>query len=86
MNNSYGEAFAETLEIIEHSKKEIKDKISAKFIEFLKNKKNMNYKVNIDFSDANWINNIKPETKILMGLIYRDYIVSPEEREKLIKD
>ena len=34
MNNSYGEAFAETLEIIEHSKKEIKDKISAKFIEF----------------------------------------------------
>ena len=46
----------------------------------------MNYKVNIDFSDANWINNIKPETKILMGLIYRDYIVSPDEREKLIKD
>ena len=44
MNNSYGEAFAETLEIIEHSKKEIKAKISAKFIEFLRNKKNMNYK------------------------------------------
>lgn len=39
MNNSYGDAFAETLKIIEHSKKEIKDKISAKFIEFLRNKK-----------------------------------------------
>ena len=85
MDNSYGEAFAETLEIIEHSKKEIKDKISPKFIELLKNNKSMNYKVNIDFSDENWIKKIKTETRILMGLIYRDYIVSPEEREKLIK-
>ena len=30
--------------------------------------------------------NIKPETKEIIALIYRDYICEPEEREKIIKE
>lgn len=84
MDNNYREAFAEVLEIIKHSKKGIIDKIPLKFIDFLKNNKSADYIVNIDFNDRDWMNNIKIETKTILGLIYRDYIVSPQEREKLI--
>lgn len=86
MNDNYREAFAEVLEIIKHSRKDIVEKISLKFIEFLKTNKKVDYTVNIDFSDENWINNIKTETKTILGLIYRDYIISQQEREKLIND
>lgn len=86
MDNNYREAFAEVLEIIKHSKKDIIDKIPLKFIDFLKSNKSVDYIVNIDFSDENWVNNIKIETKTILGLIYRDYIVSPQEREQLIND
>lgn len=86
MDNNYREVFAEVLEIIKHSKKDIIDKIPLKFIDFLKSNKSVDYIANIDFSDENWGNNIKIETKTILGLIYRDYIVSPQEREKLIND
>lgn len=33
-----------------------------------------------------WDNNISEETKEILALIYRDYIVSPEERKELIKE
>lgn len=39
MNNSYGEAFAETLEIIEHSKKKLKIRFQQNLLNFLRNKK-----------------------------------------------
>ena len=32
-----------------------------------------------------WDNNISEETKEILALIYRDYIVSPEERKELIR-
>ena len=48
--------------------------------------KDKSYKVNIDYSKEDWDNNISEETKEILALIYRDYIVSPEERKELIKE
>ena len=84
MNNIYREAFAEVLEVIKHSNKNIKSKIPQKFITFLKNNKDKNYNVNINFYDKTWENTVKSETRAILALIYRDYIVSTEERKKLI--
>lgn len=84
MNDVYKEAFAEVLEVIKHSNKNIKNKIPRKFITFLKNNKDKNYNVNINFYNKTWETTVKSETRAILALIYRDYIVSPEERKKLL--
>lgn len=86
MDNVYREAFAEVLEILKNSNQKIIEKIPEKFITFLTENKDNNYVVQIDFTDENWDNSIKQETQEIIALIYRDYIVSPEEREKLIAE
>ena len=86
MKKVYREAFAEVLEILRNSNQNIIKKIPKKFVEFLMNNKDEEYRVNIDFSNENWENNIKQETQAIIALIYRDYIVSSEERNKLLSE
>lgn len=86
MEKVYREAFAEVLEILRNSNQNIIKKIPKKFVEFLMNNKDEEYRVNIDFSNENWENNIKQETQAIIALIYRDYIVSSEERNKLLSE
>ena len=80
------QAVAEVLEILNHSEKEITDKISDKFMRFLQNNADTEYEVNIDFSNEHWDETIKEETKAILALIYREYVVSKEERIRLIKE
>lgn len=84
MDSVYSQAFTEVLEVLKNSKKNIISKIPASFIEFLNKYKDNNYMVEIDFSDENWDDKLKKETQAILALIYRDYIVSQEEREKLL--
>ena len=86
MDNEYKEAFTETLEILKRVEKDIINKIPKQFITFLESNKNVDYNPNIDFSDEKWEDTIKPETQAIIALIYRDYIVSKEERKKLIEE
>lgn len=86
MEKVYREAFAEVLEILRNSNQNIIKKTPKKFVEFLMNNKDEEYRVNIDFSNENWENNIKQETQAIIALIYRDYIVSSEERNKLLSE
>ncbi len=86
MDTVYKEAFAEVLEVIKHCNQNIKSKIPEKFITFLNQNEDKNYIVKIDFTNANWEDYTKYETQAILALIYRDYIVSPEEREKLLTE
>lgn len=86
MENVYREAFAEVLEVLKNSDQNIVGKIPEKFITFLNQNKDNNYIVKIDFTDANWDDSIKQETQAILALIYRDYIVTPEERTKLLAE
>lgn len=86
MNNVYREAITEVLEVLKNSNKSIVKKIPKKFILFLIQNKDDDYIVKIDFNNANWDDSIKKETQAILALIYRDYIVSPEERNKLIAE
>ena len=81
----YRQAFSEVLAVIDHTSKSIVEKIPEKFIVFLKENKDDEYIANIDFSKTNWEDDIKEETQSILALIYRDYIVSPEKRNELIK-
>ena len=86
MENNYGKIFAEVLDIINNSEKEVKAKIPEKLYQQFEKNTDKSYKVNIDYSKEDWDNNISEETKEILALIYRDYIVSPEERKELIKE
>ena len=86
MDNVYREAFAEVLEVIKNSNQRILEKIPKKFITFLNENKDNNYIVKIDFTDENWDDSIKQETQAILALIYRDYIVSQEERTRLLTE
>ena len=80
------QAVAEVLEILNNSEKEITDKISEKFMRFLQENADKEYKVNIDFSNEHWDDTIKKETKVILALIYRDYLVPEEEKIRLLKE
>ena len=86
MDEVYKQAFAEALEVLQNTDENILKKIPEQFITFLNQNKDNQYQVNIDFTNANWEDMVKPETLAILALIYRDYIVSPEEREKLLKE
>ena len=80
------QAVAEVIEILNHSDSEITNKIPEKFMQFLQNNSDTEFKINIDFNDEHWDDKIKPDTRAILALIYRDYIVSKEERDKLLKE
>ena len=43
------------------------------------------YQVNIDYSKENWEDELCDDTKGILALIYRDYLVDSKTREELIK-
>lgn len=70
MEERYKNAFSEVYLIIENMHPNIRNKINAKFIEFLKKNKNDNYipdssKINLQNSD-----NLMKETKIVLAIMY----------------
>lgn len=78
-------AFAEAYDIIKHSNNEIQSKISSKFMNLLTLAKDNSYRVNIDY-EKSLDEQIQHETKVILGIIYRDYLCTPEKRQELIKN
>lgn len=76
--------FSETIEVLKHTDKEIVEKIPDTFKRFLLENMDKENVVQIDFSKENWEETILEDTKALLALIYRDYIVSAEEKEQLL--
>lgn len=76
---------SEVIEILNHTDKEIVKKIPQNFINFLFDNSDDNYKPNINFYDVDWKNHLQEDTQAILALIYRDYILSDDEREELLK-
>ncbi len=79
-------AVSEVIEILNHTDKEIVEKIPQKFIDFLFENEDKDYTPNIDFYDENWEKFIQEDTQAILALLYRDFIVSKDERMKLLKE
>ena len=84
MQEEYNKAYAEAIVVLNNSNKEILDRIPEKLIYFLYENMDKNYLVNINFQDEHWENTLMDETKGILGLIYRDYIVSAQQRNELL--
>ncbi len=85
MEENFKESLRETYEIIQNSESEIKQKIPKSFLEFIKNNMSNDYNKNEIIYNTNWKDSISDDTKAIIALIYRDYLISDEERNKLIQ-
>lgn len=79
-------AFSEVYSIINHLDKNLYNKIPKKFIECIENNRNSQYQPNIDYNKSINAQNLLKETRIILSLIYRDYICSPAEKARLTKE
>ena len=83
MKNKTNQAFSETYDVINHMSKEMQEKIPKSFINLIKENRDLDYKVNIDYS-KDIKEQLLKETKIILSLVYRDYLCSSEKREELL--
>ena len=75
------EAFTEVNEIIKLMPEELVNRIPSKFREMIQEERDRNYIPDIKEPLENC--KLKEETIIILGLMYRDFLCSPEERKKL---
>ena len=81
MERAYEEAFAEVDEILKIMPIDLLSKIPVQFRRIISENKAKNYKV--DIQEPLDEEKLKEETVVILGLIYRDFLASPEEREEL---
>lgn len=86
MNNINSEIYVDISIIIGMMPTEMKSKISNSFIDFIENNKSNTYVSNINPKIPLREQNIRKETKEMLGIIYRDYLCSNEERIDLIQE
>ena len=81
MERAYKEAFAEVDEILKIMPVDLLSKIPVQFRQVISKNKAKDYKIEI--KEPLEEEKLKEETVVLLGLIYRDFLASPEEREEL---
>lgn len=81
MKEIYKEAFVEVSEIFKLMPKTMLDKIPNKFKQIIENEKSTTYTSNIKEPLEQCT--LKEETIIILSLIYRDFLCSKEEKERL---
>lgn len=85
--NEHGreQAYAEVYQVILHMEKGLQIMIPRKFIQFLRKNMDTQWGRNLDFTKNLNDMDLLQETRVLLSLVYRDFICSPEERMELIK-
>lgn len=83
MERVYEEAFYEVDEVLKLMPIDLRSKIPIQFRQAISENKAKNYKR--DIHEPLKEQELKKETVIILGLIYRDFLASPEEKERLQK-
>ena len=83
----YRNSFKEVYEILENTENELLEKIPTKFMNFIKENMNENYKTNIQQDVDIDKQPLLKETEAVLSLIYRSYWATDEEKQEFaIKD
>ena len=80
INQVYAEAISETLDILEHTRKEDVNKISPKFMEYLRNNASSNYISSLDHSKKISDMHLKEKTKVILAIIYKEFWCNEEQQ------
>lgn len=83
--NIYNKAFKELSEIIKFFPKDEYRKIPKSFIDFIEENMDSSYEYEVKHIDDFQNQEMLEETKILLSIVYRDFIASKEERKQIIK-
>lgn len=89
MTKEYCEAATEVLAILDHCEEKAVKLIPEKFISYLRENAEKDYKVDIDYSKPIEKMNIKDETKGILGSIFHNWWWSEEQKqeyERLVKE
>lgn len=78
------QAYSEVYNIINHFEKELYAKIPQSFINAIEKNRDLNYKVNIDYTKTINEQELLRETRVILSLIYRDYLCTDEQRKEII--
>lgn len=79
----YSKAFKEINEIIKTFPRSEYRKISKSFIKFIEENMDNNYEYTVEHIDDFQNQEMLEETKIILAIMYRDYIASDEERKQI---
>jgi len=82
VSEEYSEAVVEVLDIIEHTRKTDVEKIPKKLLNFFESVKSSTYISGIDHSKKLNTQDLKPKTRAIIAMLYRNYWCPPEEKEQ----
>ena len=80
VSTEYSEAATEVLAILDNTETQAVNKISKKFLKFLKDNSSKTYKPEFDASKPIKELKLKPKTEALLGVIYLNYWANEEEK------
>lgn len=78
--------YKDTYTIIKMMDKDMQNRISSKFIEFLKENQDEDYISSIDSKKPLKKQELREEIKLMLSLIYINYLCSEEEEEKIERE
>ena len=81
----YKNAYTEVYEILEQLDEEEYNKIPSEVITAIKENRNTEYEFELDEELKLKEQELLPETKAILFNIFRDYLSTPEQKEKIIK-
>lgn len=84
VDSIYKDAFKEVSVILENTDEELLSKIPNKFIEFIKNNMNTEYKTYLNPSIDLDKQKLLKETEAILSLIYRSYFATDEEKNQFM--
>lgn len=85
MINNIKQSYSEVYDIIKNIGPGLENKIPSKFIDMLEQNRDQNYKINIDYTKSLTEQELLKDTKVILGLIYRDFLCGKEKRKELIE-
>lgn len=79
-------SFCQVYDILQHLDIKLYCKIPKSFIKFIDENRDKEYKVNIDYCNSINNQNLQRGTRIILSVIYGDYLYNKEKRDKLINN
>lgn len=81
----YSKAFAEVYEILNHLEEDEYKKIPTSFLDTIKNNRDFDYNYIIYEDIELKEHEMLPETKAILFNIFRDYLSTPEQKQKILR-
>lgn len=83
MDETYAQAFVEVDAILDNISINLLKKVPTKFRNFIKSSKSKEYNFEYDKTLPLTEQKIKPQTRTIISLMYRNFWCTPEEKERL---